>query len=184
LLDTDIKLENDVVVAAVAESLNSIGSNSERFMYIIWGTGVGGCLAEKIDGKIKFSVSEMGHQSIDWKGRHCSCGQNGCLENYIGGKAFKELYGVNAEEISDNKIWDEVAERAAFGIHNMMHILPVDLIIFGGGLITKQPHLLDRIKLKLEEELKVFPVPKLELSDKSEKNGLYGAAGLFFIDMI
>jgi predicted NBD/HSP70 family sugar kinase len=54
------------------------------------GTGIGGGLI--IDGKLFHGASdvagEIGHTTIDLNGRHCKCGNYGCLEAYASGPAI------------------------------------------------------------------------------------------------
>src|SRR4029079_625239 len=54
------------------------------------GTGIGGGLI--LDGKLFHGASdvagEIGHTTIDLNGRHCKCGNYGCLEAYASGPAI------------------------------------------------------------------------------------------------
>ena len=56
------------------------------------GTGIGGGLI--LDGKLYHGASdvagEIGHTTIDSTGRHCKCGNYGCLEAYASGPAIAE----------------------------------------------------------------------------------------------
>ena len=56
------------------------------------GTGIGGGLI--IDGTLFHGASdvagEIGHTTIDLNGRHCKCGNYGCLEAYASGPAIAE----------------------------------------------------------------------------------------------
>jgi glucokinase len=61
------------------------------------GTGIGGGII--IDGKLFHGSSdvagEIGHTTIDLNGRHCKCGNYGCLEAYASGPAI----AVRAREV-------------------------------------------------------------------------------------
>ena len=81
-----IEVDNDANVAAVAEAKFGAGIDYPNFLFIIWGTGVGGGII--MNGKIYQGpyggAGEVGHISIDYKGLPCNCGGTGCIEAYIG----------------------------------------------------------------------------------------------------
>ncbi len=81
-----IIVENDANCAAIAEAHYGAGIEFKNFLFIIWGTGIGGGVI--IDGKIfrgpHGGAGEIGHVSIDYNGRLCNCGNYGCIESYIG----------------------------------------------------------------------------------------------------
>jgi glucokinase len=79
-------VDNDANAAAVAEAKFGAGKDLPNFLFVIWGTGVGGGII--LDGKIfqgPFGgAGEVGHISIDYKGLKCNCGALGCVEAYVG----------------------------------------------------------------------------------------------------
>lgn len=177
-LSTTVKVYHDVAVAAAGDALYGHGNHAIKFIYIIWGTGVGGVVVEQDKGKLNVTSFEPGHQILDWNGPQCPCGQPGCVEVYLGGKNAEKYYHTPLSDVTDDGIWDDIAQKAShFLINTIMHF-PVDLIIFGGGVISKQPHLLKRISAILSKRLSFFPVPTMKLSAHGEDSGLYGAAGL------
>lgn len=183
-LKTKVIMAHDVVCAALGEAQSGHGKNLDRFTFIGWGTGVGAATVEKIESKLKVTQIEAGHQIIKWNGRKCHCGQNGCLEAYIGGKSATDLYGKELSQIKDDKIWEEIAQNAAQGILNMSVINHSDLIVIGGGVAAKQKHLLPRIARILKNRQKVFKIPRLKLSKKGENTHLYGCVNLLFTNII
>ena len=82
----DVKVENDANVAAIAEAKFGAGKRYPNFLFVIWGTGVGGGII--MDGKIfrgpTGGAGEIGHVSIDRNGLRCNCGSRGCVEAYVG----------------------------------------------------------------------------------------------------
>ena len=82
----DVKVENDANVAAIAEAKFGAGKRYPNFLFVIWGTGVGGGII--LDGEIfrgpHGGAGEIGHVSIDYNGLLCNCGAIGCVEAYIG----------------------------------------------------------------------------------------------------
>jgi glucokinase len=176
--DTKVEIENDVAVAAMGEAEYGSAKGRNKFVYIAWGTGVGGAYVEKVKGILRVLPTEVGHQIIEWNGRLCACGQKGCAEAYIGGVATEKQYGKPLSEIKDEKIWDEIALKASQMIINTTNFFPVDLIVFSGGVINNQKHLLEKIKQIVDKELKAFPVPEMTFAKFGDDTTLYGGLTL------
>ncbi|MCK9410360.1 MAG: ROK family protein [Bacteriovoracaceae bacterium] len=81
-----VEVDNDANVAAVAEAKFGAGKDYPNFLFIIWGTGVGGGII--MNGQIYRGLTggagEVGHISINYDGLLCNCGTNGCVEAYVG----------------------------------------------------------------------------------------------------
>ncbi|MCI0707164.1 MAG: ROK family protein [Ignavibacteriae bacterium] len=96
-----IAVENDANAAALAEAKFGAGRQFPNFLFVIWGTGVGGGII--LNGKIYRGASggagEIGHISIDYKGPQCNCGARGCVEAYVG---QRYLSSRTAERLKDN----------------------------------------------------------------------------------
>ncbi|HTR82591.1 MAG TPA: ROK family protein [Bacteroidota bacterium] len=101
-----VKVENDANVAAIAESKFGAGRRYPNFLFVIWGTGVGG--GSILDGKIYRGPSggagEIGHVSIDYNGRQCNCGAQGCVEAYIGQRYLSQRAAAELKHHPDSKI--------------------------------------------------------------------------------
>jgi glucokinase len=181
-LGVQVRCEQDVSAGALGEALYGAGRGKTKFVFMIWGTGFGGALVELVGKKRKITQMETGHQIYNWNGPKCPCGQNGCFELYIGGGFLTKLHKIRPEEIKDEKIWDDLAEKASHALINMLMNQPIGLIVFSGGLISKQPHLITRIQKILEAKQSNFVQPKLQFALLGEDSGLYGAVGLFIRD--
>ena len=181
-----VKVIHDVQGAAIGEALYGIARGRDRFVYFIWGPGIGGGDVKRIDDKRYFMFSfENGHHIMEWGGKQCNCGQKGCPEAYLGGDQLREYFGADMGEISDDDPrWDEIVQKAAQVVLNTLIFHPVDLFVFSGGVITKRPFLLERIKPIMRDRLAMFPMPEMVLSEKGELSGLYGCAGSFLIEMV
>ncbi len=81
-----VVVENDANVAAIAEARFGAGRAFPDFLFVIWGTGVGGgiILNRKLYRGPTGGAGEIGHISIDHSGPACNCGGRGCIEAYIG----------------------------------------------------------------------------------------------------
>jgi len=86
------RLENDANAAALAEWQFGAGRGARSMVYLTMSTGIGGGLI--LDGKLfrgeACSAGELGHVPVEWDGEPCNCGQQGCLEAYIGGAAWQK----------------------------------------------------------------------------------------------
>jgi glucokinase len=85
-------LENDANAAALAEWQFGAGRGAQRVVYLTMSTGVGAGLV--LDGRLYRGrgdhAGEIGHAPVEWEGRACACGLRGCLEAYVGGRAWTE----------------------------------------------------------------------------------------------
>lgn len=89
-LNLPVTLDNDANCATVGEWWQGAARGGNTVIGVTIGTGIGGGLI--IDGKLFHGASdvagEIGHTTIDLNGRHCKCGNYGCLEAYASGPAI------------------------------------------------------------------------------------------------
>lgn len=85
-------LDNDANCAIYGEWWRGAARGANYVIGLTLGTGIGGGIV--IDGKIYHGASdvagEFGHVTIDANGRHCKCGNYGCIEAYASGPAIAE----------------------------------------------------------------------------------------------
>jgi glucokinase len=77
-------LRNDVQIAAMGEAAFGAGKDSNDFLCVFVGTGIGGAIVrngEVVEGSTG-TAGEIGHLVIDANGRICGCGGRGHLEAY------------------------------------------------------------------------------------------------------
>lgn len=78
------KLDNDVNVIALGETVFGAGKGYRKSVTIALGTGIGGGIF--IDGNLISGATgaggEIGHMKLVKDGKFCGCGQNGCFETY------------------------------------------------------------------------------------------------------
>ncbi len=172
-LDTKVLVENDTVCAARAEAIFGNGKD-KSFLFVIWGTGLGGANVINIDGKVLVFQAEIGHQIIDWNGESCLCGQKGCIGLLCEGDSIRRKYNKGAEDL-DEKEWDEVINAVAQALSNAVTIFPQQLIIIGGGIASKQADRMLTIENLISTQTVIAEPPKIILSKFKEKIGLYGA---------
>jgi glucokinase len=83
-------LDNDANCATFGEWWQGAARGGRNVIGLTIGTGIGGGLI--IEGVLFHGASDMageiGHTTIDLNGRHCKCGNYGCLEAYASGPAI------------------------------------------------------------------------------------------------
>jgi len=103
-------VENDANAAAIGEAKHGVGRTYRNFLFVIWGSGVGGgiILDRKLYRGPHGGAGEIGHVSIDYDGRPCNCGSKGCIESYIGqrylSKRTKEIIEAAPSDGFSSKI--------------------------------------------------------------------------------
>ncbi|SNX53846.1 ROK family glucokinase [Thermoanaerobacterium sp. RBIITD] len=204
--DTNIKLNNDANVAALAEYLFGAGKGIDDMVYITVSTGIGGgaIIGGKLYNGANSNAAEIGHHSINFDGpRWCNCGNPGCLESYASGtslvkfakKAIESgrdtiLKNIPMDEIKAENIFEaaksgdklsiELIDAEAFylgiGIVNIMAFYNPKRIIIGGGLSSQWDVLYDKMMKTVEERALK---PNREICDvvKAELGGNVGLMG-------
>jgi len=146
-------VDNDANLMAFGEFTFGAGKEKKDVICLTLGTGIGGGII--IDGEIYrgsyYAGSELGHMSIDFKGRRCNCGGRGCLERYASATALIQDYNqenpkspvTGTKQIFQLlKEKDEIAQKVitkfvsylAAGVANIINIFNPEMIIIGGGV--------------------------------------------------
>ena len=89
-LNLPTTLDNDANCATFGEWWQGSARGGRNVVGLTIGTGIGGGLI--LDGALYHGSSDMageiGHTTIDLNGRHCKCGNYGCLEAYASATAI------------------------------------------------------------------------------------------------
>ena len=166
-------LENDVNCAALGEKWLGAGKNSENFVCLTIGTGIGGGII--LNGDIfrgdTYVAGEFGHIQIVKSGEECLCGKKGCYERYASATALvkmvKEKTGktLNGKEIfelekSGDKEIKEIVDRwidyFTDGLSTIAYIFNPPLVVIGGGVTKQGEYLLNRILVSLDSKLGIM----------------------------
>jgi hypothetical protein len=147
-------IENDAVAAAAYVSKNS---SSKDFLYITWGTGIGGVLVQQ-DGKYKRLIS------IEW---------NRILEEWeekCGGRMLRKKFAKEPEELTEED-WKILLDDFYIELKKLSSLYLQPRIILGGGIVDKNQDTIQRY-FDLTEDLEVT------LSPSDDDLGLFGALEL------
>lgn len=195
-LDVPLVVENDANCLALAEFFVSCVGKYRYVMAVILGTGVGCGLI--LDNKLyrgsKGGAGEIGHTSIDIRGRLCECGSRGCVEAYLSGPSHsRRFYEMSGQKMSIQQIYrlyqegDEMTLRLfeescqIMGVFfaNTINALDLEAIILGGGVSNiplwyeKVPQYMEKAFFGVPRE--TLPIIKAQLGDSA---GVFGAAYL------
>jgi glucokinase len=181
-LGAEIKIENDAACAGICELLYGAGKGAAKFLYITWGTGIGGKGISSSEEGVFIQDMEPGHQILEPDGQICACGQRGCLEEMIGGRAIEKRFGVPPEKI-EGAVLEEIAGIAAIGFLNTVIHYPVGLMVVNGGVFIGKPQLAENIQEIIKAKMKKYEPFEIRLSKFNGDGGIIGAAGLFFVNI-
>jgi glucokinase len=89
-LGIPVAIDNDANCATLGEWWQGAARGGRTVIGFTIGTGIGGGIV--LDGRLFHGASdvagEIGHTTIELNGRHCKCGNYGCLEAYASGPAI------------------------------------------------------------------------------------------------
>ena len=191
---TPAVLENDVNCAALGEKWLGAGKNSENFVCLTIGTGIGGGII--LNGDIfrgdTYVAGEFGHIQIVKSGEECLCGKKGCYERYASATALvkmvKEKTGktLNGKEIfelekSGDKEIKEIVDRwidyFTDGLSTIAYIFNPPLVVIGGGVTKQGEYLLNRILVSLDSKLGINYKKnlKIKFAELGNNAGILGA---------
>jgi glucokinase len=181
-LGIPFRVENDVKAAALGAAVLRGATGSMAYLNL--GTGVAAGIV--IDGRIhrgsRGTAGEVGHISVDPRGRVCGCGQRGCIETLCGGGALAKAWGrpgalpvKDIIEAADAGDADAIRLRAdlhhggAAAVRVLVLSADVDTVIIGGGLTALGPRLEDGIRSALQADAETSPFMRsLHLDERIE----------------
>ncbi len=118
IFDCDVVLTNDANAAALGEKKYGNAKNMNDFIMITLGTGLGSGIFS--GGKLIYGndglAGEMGHISIDFNGRKCNCGKNGCLESYVSAKGISKTINQMIKQNPDDKFLKSIQKGSLDGL--------------------------------------------------------------------
>ena len=161
-------IENDANLAGLAET-RSRSPMPVSALYVTISTGIGTGLIN--DGSIEPGLrqSEGGRMLVEFQGSVRE------WESFASGKAIYETYNTYARDITDKKIWDEIADRISRGFLACIPFLQTDIIIIGGSIGTYFDHYAPQLKKILSHHLpEHIPCPDIQPATHPEQAVIYG----------
>jgi glucokinase len=210
-LERPTAVDNDATAAALAEWWFGAGRRraTRQLIYLTISTGVGGGLI--LDGQVyrgaAGNAGELGHLTVDYRGRQCGCGRRGCLEAYASGTNIAararealatgesstpaDLPAVTAKDVAQAaaagdplaaRIWDETTAILGSAIANILDIFNPELVVLGGGVTRAGDQLLVPVR---DAGLAQAMAParssaEIVLAELGDRVGLVAAASVAF----
>ncbi len=190
IIEKDLKIktrmENDVNCFTLAEAILGAGKNQETVVGITLGSGIGGgiVIKKKIFRGAFGSAGEIGHMVIKSDGFKCSCGNQGCFEEYASEKFLKRKSKLLPLELErkakkgDKKakrIYQELGRNLGIGLTNIINILDPDIIVIGGSIAKAGSLILNPAKKEVEKRV-LSPQSKKSVKIKVAKLGEFSGA--------
>lgn len=174
-IKSKFNINNDADLAALGETHLGAAVGYQIVGYLTLSTGIGG--SRVVNGEIDSATIgfEPGHQIIVPNGDYWpGCGQRGCFESLASGSAFEKIYGVKPENCLDRYIWDSYAKVVGQGLTNLIVFWSPEIVVLGGSITSAgEKFLLPLIKYT-EDNLRIFPTPKITISKLQDDNVLLG----------
>jgi len=154
-----VTIENDAKAMAYGEWKYGAARGHRHVVCITLGTGVGGALI--LDGRLhrgaQLGAGEIGHMSIDYRGKPGPFGNFGCLEAYVGNaqiaaRAVKR-YRLSGSERTPEQctpldlqkaavagdvvargLWNDLGTELGSALASVVWIINPDIIVIGGGV--------------------------------------------------
>lgn len=194
---------NDANSMIIGEQWIGKGKDYRNIIGITIGTGVGGGII--VDSNILLGsigiAGEIGHFSINYEGKLCTCGNRGCYEQYASMTALiKEVkknydyidnFNYNKNELNGKIIFDEIEKgneklelilnewiaNIGSGLVSLTHIFNPEIIIIGGAVSKQEKLFIDPLrKYVTSKVMKRFGENlKIEGAELENQAGLVGA---------
>ncbi|MCI8418820.1 MAG: ROK family protein [Lachnospiraceae bacterium] len=157
------EVENDVNCAGLAEYISGVGMGCDPLLMLTVGTGIGGCLISQ--GQVfhgfggcacEFGYMHMGDQEFQTLGSASSLsrrvarrkGEPG--KTWNGRRIFREALKGDAVCI---RAIDEMVEVLGIGIANLCYVVSPQMVVLGGGIMTQEAYLKERVQNALRRQL-------------------------------
>lgn len=177
-------MDHDNQSAALAELLYGNGRNRDSFMLLGIARGVGCGIVKNgalyVDSRKL--APEIGHVSIDYRGKRCICGNRGCLELYVNTDEIlgrlRKVTGqcLTFEEFCNSRetdrmceIFEDVTEKIASALVSTVNLLNLDLVLLGYDGV----HLPEKYVRQLEDEINEYKFSR-ERSRTEVKKAYFG----------
>lgn len=141
----------DAEFAAIGEHRMGAGVGAERLLFLLGqAVGLGGLV---VGNRSEWSSShhplQAGHIVVDPNGPRCLCGERGCLEVFVDGRAvaralgapfpltpeaFEALVAAGLSEDQLDAIRREIVPKLRLGLVSLVNVLGPDRVVLGGVL--------------------------------------------------
>jgi len=202
-LGLPVYVDNDVNVLALGEWKFGAGQGARSLVVLAIGTGVGGGIIQEgrlLRGQGGFG-GELGHVPINFDGRACICGGQGCLKTYVSGTDIG-LMGterlkrdVSAADVfrmagegdpTCQEIVGEVCRALGAGLAVIVNGLNPERLIVTGGVAESLEPLAHRIRAQLERYAfgRALASTRIAIVPQSKRSTVRGGAALVHYEIM
>lgn len=183
-------MENDARMYALGEMIHGAGRGSESMVCLTLGTGVGCGVA--LGGRIlrgpHGTRGIMGGQvTVQINGKHCTCGNIGCLETIIGTAGViqsaeaalttdrpstlrdvaldpQHIFAAAAagDEVANDVVRGFITSLGA-GVVTMIHAYDPDVVVLGGGMALASAQILSPVQAYVDEHAWTVPRGRVQV---------------------
>lgn len=180
ILGCPVYFENEANAAAYAEWQIGAAKGCSNVLYLSIMKGVGGgiIMNNRLYHGSCYKAGEIGHIVIKPEGRKCTCGELGCLNEYISIDSILNEYNKKSKKKINSieefmyykergqetavEIWEKYIEDFAFTLKNLLVTIDPEITVIGGE-IAHFSHTL------IPEILKRFAQSKSNIFNKENK---------------
>lgn len=204
-LGRPVYIDNDANCFALSEAMDAANQHLASVLGVILGTGVGSGMIFRgqIHNGLNHVAGELGHMRLpidalqafggDLPVFSCGCGQRGCIDNYLSGRGFEQLFfhrfseRLAAQDIIQRYreghpatvvFVEQFFELTACCFAGYLAMLDPELIVLGGGLSNFDELYRELPKRLPRYMLKFARVPRIEKARHGDDGGVRGAAFL------
>lgn len=179
-LNLPVRVENDANLGALAEYVWGAGRGCADLVYVKLATGIGAGIV--LDGKLyrgaDGTAGELGHVTLDARGPVCRCGNRGCLELTVGGRALLENARLTKPDIADldalvrlaaegdpgcRRLLIDAGTQLGFALGGLVNLLNPARIVLGGELGSAAKLLREPLLRGLSDTAMAAPVRAVQV---------------------
>lgn len=186
-------IDNEANAGAQGEQKYGAGKGISNQIYLSVGYGIGSGMIfnkELYKGTSGFS-GEIGHLSIDFNGKECSCGNLGCWELYASEKALLEdasslgydnldelLYEAQHGNEEVIALFEKIGYFLGVGIANIINTLNPDSVMIGNRMSRAEAWIMPAIQNTVHKRALDFQRDQLQIlfAELQEHSAVRGAA--------
>ena len=197
-----VRMANDADCFALSEACAGVGRGADSVFGVILGTGVGGgvVIRQQLLVGPNNNAGEWGHNVMPGNSvenrivRHCFCGRDNCVENWLSGRSlgnsFREA-GLKIEKTQQGidlmrqgdvdavRVWRDYVQLLARALAVVINVIDPDVVVLGGGVSNVDE--LYREVPELWEQWIFSDVVRTRLlkAEHGDSSGVIGAAWLW-----
>jgi len=197
-----VRLANDADCFALSEACAGVGRGASSVFGVILGTGVGGgvVIRQQLLSGPNNNAGEWGHNvmpgnSVEGRTvRHCFCGRDNCVENWLSGRSlgrsFREV-GLAIEKTQQGidlmrqgnavavQVWRDYVQLLARALAVVINVLDPDVVVLGGGVSNVDELYRDIPELWEQWIFSDVVRTRLLKAEHGDSSGVIGAAWLW-----